>query len=69
MIVNQHCNTLPRLLQYFFGVGVKDSDLRDEFLMFWGSLTVEEMNYYRSVDLDTGRPCVEQTCMHYVWAV
>lgn len=42
-------NTME-MLRLYFDVSFK------EFFEFWSSLTFDEMDYYRSINLDTGLP-------------
>jgi hypothetical protein len=60
MFKTSHCNGLRRLHEYFMGESTVGT--RGEFFNFWWSLSDEERHYYRSVDLRTGKPCVEQIC-------
>jgi hypothetical protein len=62
-----HHNSMWRLATYFFGHEFAPGSPHSpqewiEFREFWLSLSDDERRYYRTVDLKTGRPCVEQVC-------
>lgn len=50
-----HYNSLTRLSIYL-------NANAEEFMHFWNSMTPAERKYYQSLDLDTGKPCVERIC-------
>lgn len=56
-----HLNMIDAFVHYFFGDTSRE--YFQEFKEFWLSLTPEEKRYYRTVDLNTGLPCVEQICL------
>lgn len=59
--MRSHANTIDAFLYYFFGDTSQESF--QEFKEFWMSLSTEEKVYYRSIDLKTGLPCVQQVCV------
>lgn len=57
-----HRNSLNALGKYFLGLDTHTNAGRDMFFEFWKSLTIDERDYYRSLDLETGLPCVDPRC-------
>lgn len=60
MFKTSHCNGLRRLHEYFMGKATRET--LEEFKDFWLSLTADEKVYFHSIDLKTGKPCVEPIC-------
>jgi hypothetical protein len=55
--VSRHYNMPVEIAKYFFGSEVDYISVRKEYNEFWSSLTEQEKDYYRTLDLKTGLVC------------